>query len=58
MNFLDNKTTISYYIGPRSTFWSILKETLYVNYENNLLFSISGHSNSIYSIQEILPHRV
>jgi hypothetical protein len=30
MNFLDNKTTISYYFGPMSTFWSTLKDTLYV----------------------------
>jgi hypothetical protein len=58
MNFLDNKTTISYYFGPRSTFWSTLKETLYVKLENNQLFSISGQNNNIYSIQEILPHRV
>jgi hypothetical protein len=38
MNFLDNKTTISYYFGPRSTFWSTLKETLYVKLENNHCF--------------------
>jgi hypothetical protein len=30
MNFLENKTIISYYFGPRSTFSSTLKETLYV----------------------------
>ena len=29
MNFVDNKRTISYYFGPRSTIGSTLKETLY-----------------------------
>ena len=31
MNFLDNKTAISYFIGPRFTLWSTLTETLYAN---------------------------
>ena len=57
MDFLDNKNPISYYFGPRSTFWSTLKETLYIKKGNNHVFNIS-QNNSIYSIQEIAPHKV